>query len=269
MKYPSISFFKKMNFSRIPSRDLPLYAYALTSCLQPASVVGNKWFRAVAESCKEKVRELREQIALRLKNNDSSEHLMHALAILDGTSNLVNDAEAASIFEENQNMESLTVSDLIGLHSLSRSNYNALCISEMEPFTRAFQWRIVDELDRHKGCKSLSAILRLIEYIEADGYAFSLSLPYRVGDKPSAFNPMLYSSDEALACHIRDLSEKKDYIAREELIMIAEHIQADFVERDMIADRIASARAILCTGMPSFRYPKIAKALEGLTPLTA
>lgn len=76
------------------------------------------------------------------------------------------------------------------------------------------------------------------------------------------FNPAHYHSDEELTAHILSLSRKKDYDSLEELMEIAEYIQAQIAEPGKTASHLSLVNAILSTGMPFFNYPKITKALE-------
>lgn len=89
MRYPSLKFFNKLKFASIPLEELAYFAYALIYCQGPASVVSGEWYRTVDDLCSLKLAELQNEINRRLTNENNSEVLTHALAVLDGTAELV------------------------------------------------------------------------------------------------------------------------------------------------------------------------------------
>lgn len=90
-------------------------------------------------------------------------------------------------------------------------------------------------------------------------------MAYNIGESVETFTLSDYASKGQLCSHIYSLSGKKDYISREELIQIADHIQTEIVEKGETAKHLELVNAILRTGMPSFDYPEIVKEFEKAT----
>lgn len=159
----------------------------------------------------------------------------------------------------------LTIPQLVELHSMSSQWYDLRRRKKMETCTRVLQWRIVNELLKRDKESPLAQQLLLAECLEADNYAHCLNLPYRIGDRLEPFTPSDYSDDESLVKHIRALAQKRTYLSREALIDIADYIQTQIVETGTTAQHLPVVSAILSTGMPSFSYPEITRALEKTT----
>lgn len=136
---------------------------------------------------------------------------------------------------------------------------------KMETSTRIHQWRIVDALFRHDETSPIAHLLLLAECLEVANHSVILGLPYKIGERLKPFVPSNYSSDEALVKHIRQLSKQRTYLSREALIDIADYVQTEIVEPGHTADHLTVVAAILSTGMPSFSYPGMTKALEKAT----
>lgn len=266
MRYPSLKFFNKLNVAALHTEELAHYAYALICCQYPASVVSGEWYQLVDEICRRKIAELREEISRRIESEEDSKSLIHAMGVLDGTADLVNDDRK---WTYPTNLTQLSDIELIELYSMSRCWYDMRRANHMEVFTRSYQWRIVNELLNRKDMGTLAQILQLTEFIEADSYAFNLSLTYKIGESVKAFSPSEYASDEDLKTHIKELSQKADYVSREKLIQIADYIQTEIVEKGETANHMELVNAILSTEMPSFDYPLIVKDFEKATKLLA
>ena len=266
MKRPSLKFFNTLKFAAIPSEELACYAYALTSCQFPASVVSGEWHQQVDDICRHLLAELRNEINLRLGSENDSMILTNALSVAEGTHDLVNCEET---YTYTLPLSQMSVCGLIGLHSKSKCWYDMRQCKNLEIFTRAYQWQILNELLNRKDGKMLAAILLLAECIEADNYAHNLSLPYNIGERVKSFVASDYACDEDLRRHINALSRKADYLSREELIQIADYIQTEIVAKGETANHMALVNAILCTGMPSFDYTEIVKAFEKATRILA
>ncbi|MCM1066445.1 MAG: hypothetical protein NC418_02605 [Muribaculaceae bacterium] len=260
MKYPSLHTLERLEFAGIPSGRLAEYAYALNCLKFPVSVVSGEWFQGVDDICDCKIADLRCEINRRLGHNEDTEILTHALAVLDGRADLIKGGKSCI-----RPFSQMSVSELVGMHSLSGQWYDMRRKAGMEVFTRAYQWQIVDDLLKRKDGKMLAAILLLAECVEADNYAHNISLPYTIGERVKSFVPTDYASDEDMRQHINALSRKADYASREELIQIADHIQTEIVAKGETAKHMALVNAILCTGMPSFDYPKIVREFEKAT----
>lgn len=203
------------------------YAYALSCCKFPASVNPSAFQQKVIRVCDAKLKEV----------NGSFDNFGSAAK-----------RKSESFF--NLDLSGLSESDLIALHSDSQSWYRIRRDNEMEPFARTFQWRIVNELLKRDESSLLAQILYLAECLEADNYAHNINLVYIIGQKPQPFTPEVYSTDEELVSRIKLLSNKADYIAREELIEIADYIQLTIVETDTIPEHLPLLNAILSSGMP-------------------
>lgn len=262
MKYPSLRFFDKLNVATLPTEELASYAYALISCQYPASVVSGEWHQMVDDACSRKIAELREEIKHRIENEDRYYELTHALTVLDETSDLVKDGRKWS---DSPLPAKLSDVELVELYSRSKSWNDMRRSRRMEVFTRSYQWRIVNEMLGRKGSGILARILQLTEFLEADNYAHNIGMAYNIGDSVKTFTPSDYASDEDLCSHIYSLSRREDYISREELIQIADHIQTEIVEKGETARHLELVNAILCAGMPCFNYPEIVKEFEKVT----
>lgn len=263
MTYPPIKFLERLSFRHVHPDMLASYACALTSCQRPASVVGGEWSRMVAETCRRKISELREEITGRLKSGMNADALVNALKVIDGVADISADIKVKDI--DLALLPQLPASELVKLHSHHKTFKELRRRQGLECFTRIHKWRIVNELLSRESDKSLADILLLTECLEAEGYARILGLPYKIGDRPMPFDAANYRDDDELIRHIRQLVERKDYTAREELVEIADHIQMKIVEDGKTSGHIALVNAILSTGMPSFSYPGIAKAFEEAT----
>lgn len=259
MRYPSITFFNKLKFARIPSEQFPHYAYALICCQFPTSVVSGDWYHSVDNICSQKVAELREEINRRIENGDKANVLTHALEVIAGMAGLFADDKMPII---SVLLTQLSVAELIELYAINRYWHDMRRRKSMEVYTRSLQWRIVNELLHRKDAGLLAQILQLAEFIEADNYADMIGMHYNVGDVVKTFTPSDYASDKDLECHISSLSRKADYVSREELIQIADYIQTEIVESCETVNHMPLVNAILCTNMPSFNYPKIVKGFE-------
>ncbi|MCM1225178.1 MAG: hypothetical protein NC548_63075 [Lachnospiraceae bacterium] len=259
MKYPSLKFFDKLNFARIPSEELASYAYALIACKGPASVVSGEWYQMVGTVCSHKIRELCDEINRRLESGDSHDALTLALAVIDGTADFVKKSRK---WNNPQDLTQFSDTELIELHSMSKCRYDMRRAKGMEVFTHSYQWRVVNELLGRKGNSALARILQLTEFIEADGYAHNLGMSYNIGEGVKSFTPSDYASERELCSHIYSISRNDTYIFREELIQIADYIQTEIVEIGETANHLELVNAILCTGMPSFDYPVIVKDFE-------
>lgn len=262
MNYPSLHTLRNLKVAGIPTSCLAEYAYALNCLRMSASVVGDEWYRRVEDICSRKIAELQREINRGLDQNEDSEILGHAMGVIDGSTELIENAEDR---DEHQPLLQMSVSELVGMHSMSRRWYKKRRGRGMEMFTRSFQWRIVNEMLSRKDSAVLARILQLAEFIETDNYAHNLSLPYNPGDSVKSFMPSDYASDEDLRNHINELSQKADYVSREELIQIADYIQTDIVEKGETANHMAVVNAILTARIPSFDYPRIVRDFEKAT----
>lgn len=236
---------EELNPTLLPEESLAYYAYALGCCIFPASVNEDSQSREIAALCERKIRQLKDFSRLghvSLKAPSSQEDLFRR-----------------------QDYSHLSVSQLVSLHAMSDRWYAMRRAAKMEPFTRVWQWRIVNELTRRDPKSSLGAILLLAECLEADNYARSAGLPYKFGQRPELFNPADYDSDEALVGHIRRLTESATWISHEMLVDVADHIQATIVEAGTTVEHLPLVNAILSAGMPCFSYPKIVQGLEKAT----
>lgn len=260
MKYPSLHTLEKLAIAGIPSGYMAEYAYALNCIKFPASVVCGEWFHKVNCICDCKIAELRCEISRRLNHNEDSEILTHAMAVLDGCADLIKNGKVCT-----RSLSQMSISELIGMHSMSAQWYEMRRKAGMEVFTRAYQWQIVNELPKRKEGSMLAAVLLLAECVEADNYAHNIGLPYNIGERVQSFIPSDYANDEDLRRHINALSRKADYVSREELIQIADYIQTEIVEKGETSRHMALVNTILCTGMPSFDYPKIVREFEKAT----
>lgn len=257
MKYPSLQTLESLKIADIQSEYMAEYAYALNCLKFPASVVSGVWFRRVDDICDCKIAELRCEISQRLGGSEDYVILTHALAVIDGCADLLkNDMDYT------RQLSQMSVSELVGIHSMSRHWYDMRRKAGMEVFTRAYQWRIVNELLKRKEGKMLAAILLLAECVEADNYAQNLRLPYNIGNGVKTFSASDYAGDEDLRRHVNALSRKADYTAREELIQIADYIQTEIVAKGETAKHMALVNAILCTDMPCFDFPEILRDFE-------
>lgn len=254
MRYPSLKTIEKLKLDRIPSQELAYYAYALTCCRYPASVVSGEWYQKVDDLCSRNIAGLRKEI---MRRGDS-----HALAVLDGDVELVKDEEE---WPDSINLAELSSSRLVELHSMSKYQYDMRRRNRMEVFTRSFQWRIVNELTNRKDGRSIGNILMLAESLEADNYAHIVNLPYTMGDRPKIFSPSEYADDDDIIKRIHALTQKADYISREELIQIADYIQTEIVTKEDTVNHIDLVDAIIGNNTPDFDYPEIVSAFERAT----
>lgn len=269
MKYLSVNSLKTPDFSSISTEYLADYAYAL-SCLKfPASVAGGgKWQQTLASSCDRLAGKLRNEIGKRLKTTPGLSSLTNALKIIEGKESPAKDAEAEELFHtfvNSRNLTELTTSELVRLHSVSRLWYDMRRRNRMEAYTRAYQWMIVEEMMRRPEDESLAGIFFLSECLEAFNYSYAINMPYTPGEQPATFDSSDYRSDDALVAHIEMLAKKQTWIAREELVEIADHILHYVVETGNTSEHLSLVNAILNTGMPQFNYPEIVKALEKTT----
>lgn len=260
MKYPSLHTLEILDIVGISSECMAEYAYVMNCLKFPASVVSGEWFHKVNDICDCKIVELRCEISRRLSHNEDSEILTHAMAVLDGSADLFKNEVYCT-----RQLSQMSISELIAVHSMSRQWYDMRRKAGMEVFTRAYQWRIVNELLNRDNSNPLCQTLLLTECVEADNYALNLSLPYNIEERVKSFIPSDYANDEDLRRHINALSRKADYASREELIQIADYIQTEIVAKGETAEHMALVNAILCTGMPSFDYPVIVKEFETAT----
>lgn len=260
MKYPSLHILERFEIAGIPSECMVEYAYALNCLKFPVSVVGGEWFRMVDDICDCKIAELRGEISRRLRLHKDSEILTHAMEVINGNADLIKNEKECT-----RQLSQMSISELTGMHSMSRQWYEMRRKTGMEVFTRAYQWSIVNEMLNRDNSNPLCRILLLAECIEADNYAHNLRLPYNLGEKVKPFIPSDYASDDDLRSHINALSRKADYLSREELIQIADYIQTEIVAKGETAKHMALVNAILCTGMPSLAYPEIVKEFEKAT----
>lgn len=248
--FPLLQAFELPEPSVLPAADLAGYVYAIGCCRAAASVSDDASRRRIVVLCDRYLA----KIDPLMKDKGTKKAKTASV-----------DLEAFSCLDDPQ----LTVAQLIGLHSMSQQITAFRYKRKMETYTRVAQWRIVDALFKRDKGSPLAHLLLLAECLEAANRSADLGLPYRMGDRPEPFMPSQYSSDEALIELIRQLSEKRTYLSREALIDIADYIQTEIVETGTTADHVAVVSAILDTGMPSFRYPVITKALEKATALLA
>lgn len=260
MKYPSLHTLERLDVAGIPSECMAEYAYALNCLKFPASVVDGEWIHEVDVICDCKIAELRCEISRRLCGHEDSAILTHAMAVLDSNADIVRNEKDCT-----RQLSQMSISELIGMHSMSRQWYEMRRKAGMEVFTRTYQWSIVNEMLNRDDSNPLCQILLLTECIEADNYAHNLSLPYNIGERVKPFILSDYAGDEDLRRHINALSRKADYVSREELIQIADYIQTEIVAKGETTHHMSLVNAILCTEMPSFDYPEIVKEFEKAT----
>ena len=266
MRYPSLTFLNRLKFAGIPTERLADYAYALVFCQYPASVVDGDWHRKVDSICRLKMDELRDEINRRLKEDGDKALLTRAMDVLEDRIDLYS-GKLPKAFPLKSELSGLSASELVRLHSLGSHWHNLREKNGVESCTRVYQWQIVQELMCRKEETTLSNILLLIEYLEADGYALGLYLPYRIGESPESFNPSSYPDDEALINRIKNLACSRTYISREALIEIADYIQTEIVDSGKTAEHLQLVNAILSTNMPGFNYPKMVSEFEKSTKL--
>lgn len=234
-----IRLLEYLDIAKLPASSLPGYAHALHCCAIHASLSGD-----MAHLCERKLKEIDSRLG-------------------KGCGQL---AEACDLSAD---LTRLSVSDLISLHAAGRKCSELRRKKKMEPFTRVHQWRIVRELISRDRQDPLARLLLLAENLEADAHARHLGMPYRLGDRPEPFSPEAYPDDAALIDHIKTLSRRRTYISRETLIEIADHIQLNIVDAGTTAQHLSLVSAILSTGMPSFCYSAMVKALEKATATLA
>lgn len=266
MRYPSLKFFDRMKFEGCAPDELAAYAYALACCLGPASVVAAAWHQSLASLCRGKMRELRRAVERRLGSGAVSETLMQVRAVLGGAEAKAGTGQARLLSAP---LARLSVPELLALHSMTRQRRDMRRTLGIEPCTRVGEWRIADEIGRREGFGLPGRIMLLAESLEADGYATALRLPYAIGQRPEPFAPTDYIDDASLIGRIRRLSEAADYVSRETLIEIADHVHTEIVAKGTTGAHIELVNAILNTGMPSFGYPVIARGLEHATSALA
>jgi len=269
---------KNLKFTSIPDESLADYAYALSCCRFPAYVIGGDMLHQVAFICDRKIDELRKEIDRRLEIEGDVPPLVHALQVCNDNGAYYKSAcgyfsipvksrskkrtvELFGQFLSNIDYSKLSTSELVKLHALSPLWYGLRRQKEMEVFTREYFWRIIDAM----ADSQLARIMLLTEYLEAENHSQVEGLPYDIGEKPVPFDPSAYPDDAALIKHIKALSEKPSHLSREELIGIADHIQAVIIETGKTAEHLQLVNAILNTGMPCFGYPKITRELEKTT----
>lgn len=231
-------------FTALPADSASLYA--LECCLSAATMAGGKPQQAIAAQCRSRLSALRP----RMSEDDAR------LAGLPGLS-------------PGADLGRLTTAELVALHASAKAYADLRSKKKLEIFTRAPQWRIVDELIRRDSAAPVPRLLLAAECLEAQSRAAHLGLPYRMGDRPEPFDSAAYPDDASLVRYIRQLSRRHTYVARETLISIADHIQASIIDPRTAAAHITLLTAILSTGMPSFSYPKIVRALEKATAALA
>lgn len=264
MRYPSLTFLNRLKFIGFPTERLADYAYALVFCQYPASVVDGDWHRKVDSLCRLKMDELRDEINRRLKEDGDKTQLTHAMDVLEDRIDLYS-GKLPETFPLKSELSGLSASELVRLHSLGSHWYDLREKKGVESYTRVYQWQIVQELMSRNGETTLSNILLLIEYLEADGYALGLCLPYGIGERPEFFNASAYPDDEALINHIKNLACSRTYLSREALIEIADYIQTEIVDSGKTAEHLQLVNAILSTNMPDFNYPKMVIEFEKAT----
>lgn len=278
MKHPSLQTLKELKFTGLSDERLADYAYALLCCKFPASVSSNEWHRAVALLCDQKINELRKEINRRLKTEADVPSMTYASQVCNDTGTYYKSAckyfsipfksrgkkrslELLERLLSRLELSQLSDTELVKLHALGPLWYDLRRHKELEAFTREYFWRIVNAMTD----TTLTQILLLTEYLEADNYSQTVRLSYNIGERLLPFTPCAYPDDEALLKHIKTLSEKPSYLSREELIGIADYIQTEIVKTGKTADHLQLVNAILNTGMPCFNYPKIAQELEKTT----
>lgn len=138
---------------------------------------------------------------------------------------------------------------------------------KQEPYTRVAQWRIIAELIRRNHPQA-TQLLRA-EIREAEIQAGNLALPYRSGDRLIPFRAADYPDDRSLIRRIKQLTDRADYLSREALIDIADHILTTIVEPCHTTDHLPLVTAILSTRIPEFSYPTITRQLEKTTAALA
>lgn len=264
MRYPSLTFFNKLKFAGFPSERLADYAYALVFCQYPASVVDGEWHQKVDCLCRLKMEELRDEINRRLKESGDKAVLTHAMDVLEDKKD-IHAGKLPYSFPTKSEFSRLSASELIRLHSLGKHWHDLREKKGVEPFTRLCQWQIVYELMSRKEENLLARIVMLIEFLEADGYALTLYLPYQIGDKFESFNPSAYPSDAALIDNIKKLGQSRTYISREALIEIADYIQTEIVESGKTTEYLQLVNEILSANIPSFNYPRMVSEFEKAT----
>lgn len=225
----------------IPSDRLAEYLYALECCKFASSACSSVFNNEVLARCTSKINEI--------KMRPGAKNLSSSIIIGKAT---------------DKELECLSVSDLIGLHSQAHMLTKTRHAKKLETFTRVFQWRTVKALLQIDENSPLAQILLLAECLEASNYARILGLPYAIGQQPELFSPALLSEDQLIE-HISRLSAERSYMARESLIAIADYIQEEIADKDLADMHIPLLNAILNTKMPRFAYPNIAKALEKAT----
>lgn len=245
---------QRLRIADTPSEMRADYAYALDCCQFAATVGAGPSYAQISDACRQKIGEL----------DAASRHVTkryYREALL--SFGLPSGREAVDAFGDllpRLDYARLTASDLCRLHVLSPLWYSLRRRHRMEPCTRHYFWRIVNAMPP----SPLAGILLLTECLEAQNHALSLGLPYTMGRRLDPINPAA-CSDSELMSRIGALTQEGTHLSREQLIVIADYVLTDIVAPGHTAEHIALVNAILNTGMPSFDYPSIARALEKTT----
>ncbi len=155
----------------------------------------------------------------------------------------------------------LSASELLGLHRTATLWYDLRHAHRLEPFTRVYQWTIVDHLTRRDNYSSVAHALLIAEYLEAANYAEIMGLTYAPGERIRRFDPSAYPDDDALARYVGELSASSRHADRETLIQVADHVQRSVADAGRTADYLATVSAIVIADVPSFSYPRLTEAL--------
>lgn len=242
MTLPSLKNIEDLTLAGLSHERLAEYAYALTCCRFAASVADGDYRRKVVRLCDSKLEKIR---------SIAGAECGCCLASLPQF--------------QRSDIGRCTVAQLISLYSKADEWYEWRQKNEMEQCTRTFQWRIVNELLNRDDAAPLAQILFLTECLEADNYAHTFALSYALGSRPVPFVPGAYETDELLVDHIKELSQRLNYLSHEELVEIADYIQLEIIGRGKTAEHLALVSAILNTGAPNLKYPAITRELERVT----
>lgn len=165
-------------------------------------------------------------------------------------------------FLDKYRLSDFSSGELIRLHALSAMWYDYRRAKGLEVCTRYYQRDIAAELEKRDNSSVRSRLLSLTESLEAMNYTSLLGLQYESGETAQTFNPFLYQDDESLIRYIGECSRSVRFLARENLIKIADYLQAHVVDRGDVEQHLELVSSILMTDKQYFSYPNIVSSLS-------
>ena len=170
--------------------------------------------------------------------------------------------DAFADFLNKYRLSDFSSEELIQLHGLSAMWYDYRRAKGLEVYTRYFQRDIAAELEKRENSSVRSRLLTLTESLEAANYAALLGLNYGPGEIAQTFNRFLYQDDESLIRYIGECSRSRRFLARENLIKVADYLQTHIIDRGDIENHLELVSSILMTDKPYFSYPNIVSSLS-------